>query len=229
MDGAGHPARALTAGARRLRVVLASPDPVVGEGLRSMLSGPGMDVLLQADSAPALAAEAAGLSPDVAVIDVRAMPKGAAALDEVRQALPQAAIIVLSFYGDPGYFLEAVAHGAACYLSERISLERLIFAIEVATAGLVLADRPAVLRSLQVLSGALRKRGDGLWQAAPTLTRREGEVLALAAQGMSNREIAQALTLADGTVRCHMQNILRKLGLRSRREAAMWAQEHWQA
>lgn len=201
-----------------IRAIVASTSPVVSEGLRGMLAGAGVEVVGAAMSPEEAAELASALAPDVAFLTLRfAELQGFAAVQGVRDASPKTAVIVINLDSDGGRLLEVLGHGASCYLWHQISGPSLLLAAEAALQGFILADRTALRNSLASRS----LTADAA--AAQRLTPREREVLALMARGLSNREIAEELTVSVATVRTHVSNILARLGVSDRVQAAVLA------
>jgi DNA-binding NarL/FixJ family response regulator len=208
-----------------IRVVLVDDQTLVRRGIRSLLELAG-DVAIVAEAGDgdegvlAIRRE----RPDVVLLDLR-MPKknGIDVLRELQRegALPPT--ILLTTFDDDDALLDAVKAGARGYLLKDVSLERLTDAIR-AVAGGERVIRPAVTeRALRGLEH-VRRDFDALSPPDP-LTRREIEILRLMAGGYSNREIADALGTAEGTVKNHASSILSKLGVRDRTRAVLKALE----
>ena len=208
-----------------IRVVLVDDQTLVRSGIRSLLELAG-DITIAAEAGDG----EEGLAvirrekPDVVLLDVR-MPKkdGLAALREMRAAGDLPPTILLTTFDDDEALLEGVKAGARGYLLKDVSLEQLTDAIRaVAGGGTVI--RPAVTE--RVLRGLehVRRDFDALSPPDP-LTKREVEILRLMAGGYSNREIADALGTAEGTVKNHASSILSKLGVRDRTRAVLKALE----
>jgi DNA-binding NarL/FixJ family response regulator len=204
-----------------IRVVLVDDQTLVRQGIRSLLelSGDIAVVAEAADGDEALAAIARE-RPDVVLLDIR-MPKknGLDVLRELGARHSQSPVILLTTFDDDEALLEAVRTGAKGYLLKDVSLEQLTEAIRaVAGGGTVI--RPAVTE--RVLRGLehMPRDFDALSPPDP-LTKRELEILRLMAGGYSNREIAEALGTAEGTVKNHASSILSKLGVRDRTRAVL--------
>ena len=208
-----------------IRVVLVDDQTLVRQGIRSLLELAG-DISIAAEAADGESALIAigREHPDVVLLDVR-MPS-TSGLDvlrtlQERQRLPPT--ILLTTFDDDEALIEGVKAGAKGYLLKDVSLEQLTQAIrEVAGGGTVI--RPALTE--RVLRGLehVRRDFDALSPPDP-LTRREVEILRLIAGGYSNREIAEALGTAEGTVKNHASSILSKLGVRDRTRAVLKALE----
>lgn len=208
-----------------IRVVLVDDQTLVRRGVRSLLELAG-DIAIVAEASDGEDALAAirDHRPDVVLLDVRMPKKGGV---EVLQALQAAGTrcptILLTTFDDDEALLEGVKAGAAGYLLKDVSLEVLTDAIRTVAAGGTVI-RPSVTDS--VLRGLrhTRREFDALEPPDP-LTKREVEILRLMAGGYSNREIADALGTAEGTVKNHASNILSKLGVRDRTRAVLKALE----
>jgi DNA-binding NarL/FixJ family response regulator len=208
-----------------IRVVLIDDQTLVRRGVRALLELAG-DIEIVAEAADA--AEGATVirreRPDVVLLDVR-MPKasGLDLLRELREAKELPPTILLTTFDDDDVLLEGVKAGARGYLLKDVSLEHLTGAIRAVANGETLI-RPAVTE--RVLRGLehVRRDFDALEPPDP-LTRREIEILRLMAGGYSNREIAEALGTAEGTIKNHASSILSKLGVRDRTRAVLKALE----
>jgi DNA-binding NarL/FixJ family response regulator len=208
-----------------IRVVLVDDQTLVRQGVRSLLSlADGIDVVGEAADGDEAIEAVVREHPDVVLLDIR-MPKRSG-LDVLRELHAKAALpptIVLTTFDDDALLLDAVRAGAKGYLLKDVSLEVLTDAIRAVAAGgttirPVMTER--VLRGLE----HVRRDYDTLSPADP-LTAREIEVLRLMAGGYSNREIADALGTAEGTVKNHASSILSKLGVRDRTRAVLTALE----
>jgi DNA-binding NarL/FixJ family response regulator len=208
-----------------IRVVLIDDQTLVRRGIRSLLELAG-DVTIVAEAADGedgLAAIARE-KPDVVLLDVR-MPKksGLDVLRALQSGGPAPPVILLTTFDDDEVLLAGVRAGARGYLLKDVSLEQLTEAIRTVAAGGTLI-RPAITE--RVLRGLehVRRDFDALSPPDP-LTKREVEILRLMAGGYSNREIAEALGTAEGTVKNHASSILSKLGVRDRTRAVLKALE----
>lgn len=162
------------------------------------------------------------LLPDVVLLDVR-MPDmdGLEATRRIKAERPRTAVVIVTNHENPAYLREAVDAGAAGYLLKDVSREHLVGAvIEVANGGSVIEEH--------VLKGVLRdvSTGTNAPEAARSLTRRELEILAHLAEGLSNREIAERLVLSPETVKSHVAAVLNKLDVSDRTQAAVYAVRH---
>jgi DNA-binding NarL/FixJ family response regulator len=208
-----------------IRVMVVDDQTLVRRGIRALLAlAPDIDVVAEASDGD----EAAGLArqerPDVMLLDVR-MPKssGLDLLETLRASGDLPPTILLTTFDDDHALLEGMRLGARGYLLKDVSLEQLTGAIRAVARGETVI-RPAVTeRVLRGLDGMSRD-----FEASDLpdpLTRRELEILRLMAGGYSNREIAEALGAAEGTVKNHASSILSKLGVRDRTRAVLKALE----
>jgi len=222
-------------GAKKIRVLIADDHPMVRQGLRVFLElEPDLEVVGEASDGAQAAELTAQLLPDVVLLDL-VMPgvDGLTALETLAEhGLAERALVVTSF-GEHRSALPALRAGARGYISKEVDPAALATAVRAVAAGHVLLG-PQVAEALTALAGAAGANstgGRGGLDAAdrgPQLTVREREVLDLIAAGRSNREIAKALTLAEKTVKTHVSNVLMKLGVADRTQAALWAVRHEQ-
>jgi DNA-binding NarL/FixJ family response regulator len=208
-----------------IRVVLVDDQTLVRRGVRALLELAGdIAIVGEAEDGVAGAALIRRERPDVVLLDVR-MPKagGLDLLRELRGSAELPPTILLTTFDDDEALLEGVKAGARGYLLKDVSLEQLTGAIRAVAAGETMI-RPAVTE--RVLRGLehVRRDFDALDPPDP-LTKRETEILRLMAGGYSNREIAEALGTAEGTIKNHASSILSKLGVRDRTRAVLKALE----
>jgi DNA-binding NarL/FixJ family response regulator len=208
-----------------IRVVLVDDQTLVRQGIRSLLELAGdVAIVAEASDGDEGIAVIRRERPDVVLLDLRMPKKGGVEVLRVLQAtnaLPPT--IVLTTFDDDEALLDAVRAGAKGYLLKDVSLERLTEAIRAVAAGdsvIQPAITERVLRGLE----HVRRDFDALSPPDP-LTKRELEILRLMAGGYSNREIAEALGTAEGTVKNHASSILSKLGVRDRTRAVLKALE----
>ena len=208
-----------------IRVVLIDDQTLVRRGVRALLELAGdITIVAEADDGIEGATVIRRERPDVVLLDIR-MPK-ASGLDLLRGLRDTGELpptILLTTFDDDEALLEGVKAGARGYLLKDVSLEQLTGAIRAVAAGETLI-RPVVTE--RVLRGLehVRRDFDALDPPDP-LTKREIEILRLMAGGYSNREIAEALGTAEGTVKNHASSILSKLGVRDRTRAVLKALE----
>ncbi|MCB9175774.1 MAG: response regulator transcription factor [Caldilineae bacterium] len=204
----------------KIRVFLCDDHAIVRQGIRALLTTePDLEVVGEAaDGAEALAALEAA-APDVILMDL-AMPRmdGIEAIGRIKAAWPEARILVLTSFASDDKVFPAIKAGALGYLLKDSGPEALVQAIRQVHHG-ESSLHPAIARKL--LEELSRPAAEA---AMPDpLTARELEVLRLIARGLSNQQIAGQLTISDATVRTHVSNILGKLQLASRTQAALYA------
>lgn len=202
-----------------IRLLIADDHEVVRRGLVSLLADTEIEVVGEAHDAHQVLELVEELRPDVLLLDIRmGETDGLSALERLKQDRPELPILVLSMYDNPTYTARAVALGANGYLLKGCNREELLEAIRKVSVG----DETWTREELRRVSGALatpRLRTD---IDAP-LTNREAQVLAMVAQGLTNKQIAKNLFISTETVKEHVQRILRKIGVADRTQAAVWA------
>jgi len=208
-----------------IRVVLVDDQTLVRRGIRSLLELSGdVTIVAEASDGEEALAVIRRERPDVVLLDVRMPTKGGLdLLRDMREAGDLPPTILLTTFDDDEALLDGVRAGARGYLLKDVSLEQLTEAIRAVASGGTMI-RPAITE--RVLKGLehVHRDFDALSPADP-LTRREVEILRLIAGGYSNREIADALGTAEGTVKNHASSILSKLGVRDRTRAVLKALE----
>ena len=209
----------------RLRILLVDDHEVVRMGLRALLERyPHLQVVGEAGSAEEALAAAERLSPDVVVMDVRLPGRsGVEACRDIRARLPGARVIMLTSFEEDQAVFQAIAAGACGYVLKQIGSEALVRAIEAVGRGEALLDPAVTQRVLQRVRDTAFERQR---EAFAGLTDQELRVLAQVARGRSNKEIARVLGLREKTVRNYVSEILAKLGLASRVQAATYALQH---
>jgi DNA-binding NarL/FixJ family response regulator len=213
------------AGKTTVSVLLVDDQQLMREGLRTLLElEKGMEILGEAADGAAAVAAFERLHPDVVLMDIR-MPAmdGVEATRRIRATTPDARILVLTTFDEDELVYEAVRAGARGYLLKDVSGAELARAIrEVASGGAAL--QPSVARKVMDAFARLAKPAPHPERhLAEPLSARERAVLGLVARGMSNKEIADRLFLAEGTVKNHVSTILQKIGARDRTQAALQA------
>jgi DNA-binding NarL/FixJ family response regulator len=184
---------------------------------------PDLDVVGEAADGIAAIDMAAALAPDVVLMDVR-MPGlgGIEATRRIRTEQPLTKVVMLTVSEDEEDLFDAIRAGATGYLLKELSIEEVADTVRAVARGQALVS-PSMAAKLLTEFNLLSRRVAEQHGDAPRLTDRELEVLRLVAKGMSNKEIAAELVIAENTVKNHVRNILEKLDLRTRMEAAMFA------
>lgn len=206
-----------------IRLVIVDDHAVVREGLRTYLE---LEDRLQIVGEAANGREAIdkvrAYMPDVVLMDLL-MPEmdGIAATKAIKEFAPDVKVIVLTSFQDDEHIMPAIEAGATGYLLKDVSAPDLVRAIEGAYAGHAQLH-PEVARKLMEQVRQPRRKED----PAEDLTPRERDVLRLIASGMSNKEIARELVMTERTVKGHVSNILGKLNLQDRTQAALYAVRH---
>jgi DNA-binding NarL/FixJ family response regulator len=202
-----------------IRVLVADDHEVVRRGLVELFEGTEIQVAAEASGGLQVLELARTHLPDVILLDIR-MPEGDGleALSRLRMDLPDTPVLVLSTYDNPAYIAKAVALGAAGYVCKGADREKLLGAIRKVAAG----ESAWTRTELRRVTGAMV--APRLPDAVDVpLTRRETDVLLLIAEGKTNQEAADNLGISIETVKEHVQNLLRKIGVRDRTQAAVWA------
>jgi two-component system, NarL family, response regulator LiaR len=203
-----------------IRVLIVDDHTIVRKGIRALLAEiEGFEVVGEAGDGQAAIAQAASLQPDVILMDL-AMPKmdGIEAIRQIKLSQPESRILVMTSFATDDKVFPAIKAGALGYLLKESAPEELVQAIRQIHRG-ESSLHPAIARKVlqEITQPSARP---------PTpnpLTEREGEVLRLVAQGLSNQDIAEKLNISDPTVRTHVSNILGKLQLATRIQAALYA------
>lgn len=206
-------------GETAIRILIADDHAVVREGLKALIdTEAGLEVVGEAADGEEAAFKARLLKPDVILMDL-VMPRkdGIEATREIKQDDPEARILVLTSFAEDQRIMSAIKAGALGYLLKDSSPQELLRAIRDVYRG-ESSLHPAVAHKL-----IEEVRGPAEASGVELLTEREIEVLRLVAQGLSNRQIAKKLFISERTVRTHVSNILRKLHLESRTQAALYA------
>jgi DNA-binding NarL/FixJ family response regulator len=205
-----------------IRVLIADDHPVVRQGLRTFLGvQDDIEVVGEAEDGAEAVRLTESLTPDVVLLDLK-MPgiDGQAALEELRARGLAARVLVLTSMGESSYVLAAVRAGAVGYLYKDVDPHALVQAIRAVRDGNVLFAPEA---AAAVLGDA---NGSATAPRLADLTDREREVLVQIAHGRSNREIARVLVVSEKTVKTHVSNVLMKLGVADRTQAALYAVRH---
>ena len=202
-----------------IRVLIADDHAVVRQGLRTFLElQDAIEVVGEAADGEAAVAETERLKPGIALMDL-VMPRlaGDEAIRRIAAVSPATRVVVLTSFAEDDKLFPAVRAGAAGYLLKDVQPRELVGAIRAADAGETILHPTVAARLLDEVAGRANP------SPRTPLTERELEVLALIATGMANKLIALELGVAERTVKTHVSNLLGKLGLSDRTQAALWA------
>jgi NarL family two-component system response regulator LiaR len=205
--------------AEPIRVLLVDDHAVVREGLRAFLElQEGIEIAGEAADGEEAIAATLELEPDVVLMDL-VMPRldGLAAMRALREQAPAARVIVLTSFLDDDKLMPALRAGAAGYLLKNAEPQELVRAVRAASAGEALLDPVVAARLVETLAA------EGVHDPLERLTAREREVLVLIGRGFPNKLIARELGVAEKTVKTHVGNVLGKLGISDRTQAAVLA------
>ena len=208
-----------------IRILVADDHGVVREGLRTLLEQAGFEVVALATTGAETLRLVRDHHPQVVLLDIR-MPDldGLQVLERLRTSAPEVAVVLLTTYDNPTYLRQALALGAAGYLTKDTDPRAIPLAVRAAVQGQVVVAREALRRVLEAVPTPT--------PAASTpplleeLTEQEARVLRLVAQGLNNQAIAQTLHISLNTVKTHLKHIFAKLGVSDRTQAAVWAWRH---
>ena len=199
-----------------IRILIADDHDVVRQGLQMFLSDdPELEIVGEARNGAEALEMARDLKPDVILMDIL-MPvmDGITAITQVRKELPDTEVIALTSVLEDAKVVGAVRAGAIGYLLKDTQGDELCNAIKAAAAGQVQLSPQAAARLVREVRAP---------ESPETLTERETDVLRLLAQGKANKEIALSLSIGENTVKTHVSNVLEKLGVQSRTQAALYA------
>jgi NarL family two-component system response regulator LiaR len=204
-----------------IRILIADDHAIVREGLRALIdTEPGMELVGEAADGVEAVLKARSRQPDVILLDL-VMPRkgGIEAIAEIKRENPEARILVLTSFAEDEKVFPAIQAGALGYLLKDSSPQELLKAIREVDRG-ESSLHPTIARKL---IRELNRPPENLPPTEQPLTEREVEVLSLVARGLSNQEIADRLVVSERTVRTHVSNILGKLHLANRTQAALYA------
>ena len=214
-----------------VRVLIVDDQQLMRDGIASLLKlQDGLEIVGMAANGQEAVELATSQQPDVILMDVR-MPvlDGVAVTEQIHRQIPACKIVMLTTFNDEAYVLEALQVGASGYLLKDLPARDLAQAIQAVHRGIYQLD-PTVADQLKALLSRAQtaREQPGALKATDEadLTERELEVLRLIARGATNREIAETLVISEGTVKNHISNILGRLNLRDRTQAAIYARDH---
>lgn len=208
-----------------LRILLVDDHEVVRLGLRGLLDHhPRFEVVGEASAEAEAVEKALELEPDLILMDIRlAGGSGVEACQQIMLELPETKVIMLTSYAEDEMLFAAIRAGAAGYVLKQVGSNDLIRSIEAASRGEATLDPSLTQRVFSEIRHSIQKEEAAAFGG---LTAQEMQVLALIAEGQTNREIATSLFLSEGTVRNYVSSVLAKLGVSNRAEAAAYAIQH---
>jgi DNA-binding NarL/FixJ family response regulator len=200
-------------------VVLVDDHAIWREGVKGMLTGTEFVVVGEAGNGKEALEVVRTLSPRIVLLDIRmAGGDGLEALGHLKTDSPQSAVVMLTTYDNPTYLARAVAGGAAGYILKGVGRAELLTTLRRIATGESLLSAEELVHSLRSVSTNAAKV-----DLIEPLTTRELEVLRLLATGLTNRQMAELLFVAESTVKTHVEHIIGKLGVSDRVQAAVWA------
>jgi two-component system nitrate/nitrite response regulator NarL len=212
-----------------MRVLLIDDHTLVRKGLEQLLQSRGVEIAASVSSGVEGIAQAQALKPDIVLLDMK-MPEmsGTETLKQLRAAGVMAPILMLTMSREEQDLQAALRNGAQGYLLKDMDPEDLVPALQDALQGKNVVAKELIGSLTRLVQGQSGRNATKTSSAGllADLTPRELEILRHVAEGESNKAIGRALDITDGTVKLHVKSILRKLGLRSRVEAAVLAVEH---
>jgi DNA-binding NarL/FixJ family response regulator len=214
-------------GGMRIRVLIADDQALFREGLRTLLSTrPEVEVVGEAANGLEALAMSAEHRPGVVLMDLQ-MPvmDGIQATLSMRERHPEIPVLVLTTFDDDANLFGALRAGAAGYLLKDVSSDTLVSAIRAATRGESFLQSTVTGRVVAAFARLMEEGGARAEALVLPLSPREREILALLGTGATNKEIADRVCLAEGTVKNHVTNILTKLDVRDRTQAALRARQ----
>jgi DNA-binding NarL/FixJ family response regulator len=209
-------------------ILLVDDQSLFREGLRTLLSvQPDFEVLGEAGNGEEALRLATRMKPNVILMDLR-MPvmDGVTATQRLHETMPQCKVIVLTTFDDDEYVFDGLRAGAVGFLLKDVSSEKLFEAIRAADRGEYFLQPSITAKVMAEFSRLSRIAPSSTETIAEPLSSRELEILRWVATGASNREIAETLVIAEGTVKNHLTNILGKLNVKDRMQAVLKAKEY---
>lgn len=213
-----------------IRILLVDDQRLMRDGMRTLLSlEPDLEVVGEAGNGLEGVQQALLLRPDVVLMDIR-MPgmNGVEATREIRHALPDTRVMVLTTFDDDDLVMDALLEGAGGYLTKDLPAEEIAEAVRKVQTGGVVMPPPIAAKVVAELGRRSTAPAPATEEKKllEQLTDRERDVLRLLGQGYSNKEVGETLYITEGTAKNHVSSVIEKLGLRDRTQAALWAVRH---
>jgi DNA-binding NarL/FixJ family response regulator len=207
-----------------VNILIVDDHSIMREGLKAVLARqPDFNIIGEASDGSEAVKKAMKLHPDVVTMDVRMPYSGLQATMDIMQALPETKILILTVSETEADLVESVKAGARGYLLKGMDADELVAAVRTVAAGGAIFTPSIAAKLLDDFKADLNKNTDDV-----NLTSREADVLALVANGASNKEIAMKLNISEPTVKAHLRNVLSKLHMKNRSQAAVYAsQRRW--
>ena len=204
-----------------IRILIVDDHPVMREGLKAVFERqPDFKIIGEVSDGNEAVKKAVKLHPDVITIDVRMPHSGLQATTDIMEVLPETQILILTVSETEDDLLESVKAGARGYLLKGMDADILVAAVRTVAGGGAIFTPSIAAKLLDDFKADLNKNKDDV-----NLTSREADVLALVAKGASNKEIATTLNISEPTVKAHLRNVLSKLHLKNRSQAAVYASQ----
>lgn len=205
-------------------IMIVDDHSIMREGLKAVLTRQDdFKIIGEASDGTEAVKKAMKLHPDVVIMDVRMPYSGLQATMDIMQALPETKILILTVSDTEADLVESVKAGARGYLLKGMDADELVAAVRTVAAGGAIFTPSIAAQLLDDFKADLNKNMDDV-----SLTSREADVLALVANGASNKEIALNLNISERTVKAHLRNVLSKLHMKNRSQAAVYAaQRRW--
>lgn len=208
-------------------VIIVDDHGIVRQGLRALLTRPGINVVGEACSGEDALECVRKHEPDVVLLDIRMKDgDGLQTLPRIKAMSPRTSVIMLTTYANPGYLARAINGGAAGYLSKETNPDKIVRAVISAAQGDSLIDRTLLEMALAQAVDESEPSPEPTEMPVEDISDREMDVLRLLATGMTNPQIAETLNISLATVKTHVQHILRKLHVSDRTQASLWALRH---
>ncbi|MGG0669123.1 response regulator [Sporosarcina koreensis] len=211
-----------------IKIMIVDDQPLVREGLSTLLGlRPGIEVVGMASDGKEALHKTADFFPDIVLMDIR-MPgvNGVEGTRLLKDNFPDVKVLILTTFNDSEYIFDALEEGASGYLLKDMPTDTIVQAILTVHHGGVVLPKEFTSQVLAELRIKSQHSTVNMPERIEDLSDREVEVLTRLGEGLNNKEIAEALFITEGTVKNHVSNVIQKLGLRDRTQAAIYAVRH---